>query len=411
MSRVDRPRASWPTFARRVLVAVVLVIAVAFMVLVVWAEPATPDAFYTAPGPVPATPGALIRSEPFTRGVPADARAWRILYTTTREGGAPALASAIVLASTRAPAGPRPIIAWAHGTTGVAPGCAPSLLEDYLATGGLPALSESVAQGWVLVATDYAGMGTDGPAPYLIGDGEARSVLDSVRAAQQLETVQVERGAVVWGHSQGGHAALWTGVLAPTYAPDLNVHGVAALAPASDLTGLLAEVQATDIGQIISAYLAQAYSQTYPEITYDEIVRPGARLLAGDLARRCLSGRKAILSVIEAFAIRGSIFSVETSGDGSFARRLRQNIPNHPIPAPLLIAQGLTDELVLPHLQDAFVKQRCAAGQPLEFRTYSRKDHLQLVQQSIELRQDLIAWTQARLDGVPPAAGCQTIGR
>ena len=44
---------------------------------------------------------------------------------------------------------------------------------------------------------------------------------------------------VVWGHSQGGHAALWTGQLAPTSAPELDIAGVAALAPASNLPGLI----------------------------------------------------------------------------------------------------------------------------------------------------------------------------
>jgi hypothetical protein len=60
------------------------------------------------------------------------------LYTTTRDTGVPAVASAIVAAPAHPPAGPRPVIAWTHGTTGVAEDCAPSLLPrarqklDYL---------------------------------------------------------------------------------------------------------------------------------------------------------------------------------------------------------------------------------------------------------------------------------------
>jgi hypothetical protein len=61
------------------------------------------------------------------------------LYTT-RDANTPAVASGIVLASTHLPAGPRPIIAWAHGTTGYAPRCAPSLATDPFTAGALPAL-------------------------------------------------------------------------------------------------------------------------------------------------------------------------------------------------------------------------------------------------------------------------------
>jgi hypothetical protein len=68
----------------------------------------------------------LLRSEPFTRTVLDGACAWRILSTTTREDGTPAVASALVVAATDLPAGPRPVIAWTHGTTGIAEQCAAS---------------------------------------------------------------------------------------------------------------------------------------------------------------------------------------------------------------------------------------------------------------------------------------------
>ncbi len=96
-----------------------------------------------------------------------------------------------------------------------------------------------VQQGWAVVVTDYAGLGTAGPHPYLIGEGEARSVLDATRAARQLDDISLSTETVVWGHSQGGHAALWTGQLAPTYAPDVGVIAVAAMAPAANLPALI----------------------------------------------------------------------------------------------------------------------------------------------------------------------------
>src|SRR5699024_11114917 len=142
------------------------------------------------------------------------ATGWRILYTTTDAHGAPATASALVLVPTSWRAVPRPVIAWAPGTTGFATHCAPSLLEHQVAAGAMPALDQVLDRGWAVVATDYTGLGTPGPHPYLIGPGEAHSVLDGIRAAGQLEGAELAPQTVVWGHSQGGHAALWTGQLA-----------------------------------------------------------------------------------------------------------------------------------------------------------------------------------------------------
>ena len=94
-----------------------------------------------------------------------------------------------------------------------------------------------LAHGYVVVATDYEGLGVPGVHPYLVGVSEAHAVLDSVRAARELPATQATSRFAVWGHSQGGHAALWTGQLQPSYAPDVTLAGVAALAPASVTSG------------------------------------------------------------------------------------------------------------------------------------------------------------------------------
>jgi hypothetical protein len=84
--------------------------------------------FYDPPNPLGArAPGELIRSEPFQGySLPPGAHAVRILYVSRSLDGAPVAASGVVLI----PAGPTPrrgwpIIAWAHGTSGVARMCAP----------------------------------------------------------------------------------------------------------------------------------------------------------------------------------------------------------------------------------------------------------------------------------------------
>jgi pimeloyl-ACP methyl ester carboxylesterase len=368
------------------------------------AQPATPDAFYMPQDNVPfGPPGVLLRQEAFDRGVPPDAQAWRILYGTTRASGAPALATAIVMVSRNPHSGPRSVIAWAHGTTGVVPGCAPSLLDDPFAH--VPALRQLIDKGWVYIATDYVGLGTSGPHPYLIGEGEARSTLDSLRAARRMEGIRIGDGAVVWGHSQGGHAALWTGIVAPTYASDVDILGVAAVAPASDLRRLIEAVQGTTAGRLTSSFILRSYSETYPDVEFDAYVFGATRWVARDMAGRCMAGRKALFSAVEALLIGGSVFGIAPTS-GSFGERLAQNTPNRLLRQPLLIAQGLADDLVLPDVQSRFVRERCDAGQVLEYRTYAERDHLSVAAPDSPLMQDLVQWTQDRIDKVPLSGNC-----
>lgn len=394
-------------FIRSLLVLAAVVVA---GLIVGWwySRPPHPDAFYDAPAGIPSSPGALLRHEPFTRGLPAGARAWRMLYTTTRADGSPTASGALVLAAATGPPGPRPVIAWAHGTTGVAEGCAPSLLpEPYPFTGIVPALQQVIARGWVLVATDYPGLATEGPHEYLIGKGEGQAVLDAVKAAWQIPSLSLDHRTVVWGHSQGGHAALWTGGIAARYAPEVDVIGVAAMAPATHLTVLVEEGQNSPIRTMMSSYAMTAYSAVYSDVRFDEYVRPAARLLARGMAGRCLAAPGGYFSLYEARLLRRNIFGRSPS-TGPLGERFDANTPRLPITAPLLIAQGDEDDLVLPHVQDQYVADRCEAGQALEYRG---RDHLGLVAADSPLTSDLLQWTDERLAAVPVSAGCRTLRR
>ncbi|ARK03946.1 lipase [Cellulosimicrobium sp. TH-20] len=368
------------------------------------------DAFYDAPDALPDEPGRLLRAEPFTRQIPDGASAWRILYTTTLDEGEPTVASGLVVV----PDGvgtdggaPPPVVAWAHGTTGFGRGCAPSVLDEPFESGAFFLLDDVLARGWALVATDYAGLGTPGPHPYLVGQGEARSVLDAVRAARALDDATLGEQTVVWGHSQGGHAALWTGAVAPAYAPDVPLAGVAALAPASDLTDMVSHLENVAGGSVFASYVVAAYDAAYPDADAIEAVRPGARLVVHEMASRCLSEPGALVSVAEALSMDQPLWTTDPT-DGALGERLAENVPTGAVEAPLLVAQGASDPLVLPSTQDAYVGERCAAGQPVDYRTYEGRDHVGLVQADSPLASDLVRWTEARLAGEPPTPTCAT---
>ncbi len=362
-----------------------------------------PDAFYTAPASVPSEPGRLIRSEPFTRAIPAGAQAWRILYTTTRDDGVPAVASGLVVVP-RQRSADLPVVAWAHGTTGVVPGCAPSVGEPF-SSGAFFALDDVLAHGWGLVATDYVGLGTAGPHPYLIGQGEGRSVLDAVRAARGLTDADLGPQSVVWGHSQGGHAALWAGMLAPSYAPEVPLAGVAALAPASNLPALVDSLAEVTGGEIFASFVMDAYAAAYDDVSYATYVRPAAQQIVRELAGRCLSEPSALVSVATALSLDKPIWRGNPDR-GGFAARLRENVPDGPIPAPLLIAQGEADTLVTPAAQDAYVAARCADGQAVDYRRYAGLDHVPLVEAGSPAISDLVAWTVARFADQPGTDTC-----
>ncbi|KRD43586.1 lipase [Cellulomonas sp. Root930] len=397
------PRGGWWRLTGSVLGALVALVLVLAGVVVQRGVP-RPDAFYDQPDDVPSAPGQLLRSEPFTSDeIPDGARAWRILYTTTRDEGRPAVASGLVVAPDSA--SPSPVVAWAHGTTGVASGCAPSVLTDGLGAGAMFVQDDVLAQGWAMVAPDYTGLGTEGPHPYLIGLGEGRSVLDAVRAAHQLSAVDLADETVVWGHSQGGHAALWTGMLAPTYAPELQIDGVAALAPASNLPALVDVVETVTAGELFASYVVEGYTAEYPDVSFDELVRPGARIITREMAQRCLAEPGVLVSVLTSLALDRPIWSGDPSS-GVFLDRLVQNVPSGRIAAPLLVAQGADDALVTPAAQGAYVDDRCAAGYAVDYRTYAGRGHVPLVEADSPLVPELLAWTTDRFSGEPAADTC-----
>lgn len=354
-----------------------------------------------------AAPGTLLHREPFERDVPFGVRGTRILHATTITGGVAETASAIVLVPPAA-AGRRGVVVWMHGTTGVASGCAPSLLERPFAH--TPALEEALAHGWIVVAPDYAGLGTRGTHGYLVGEDEGRAAIDSLRAARSLPEVGPVGPIVVWGHSQGGHAALWAATLAPSYAPELALSGVAVAAPASMPGPLMRAAQDSPVGRIMTSYVIRAYAARYPDVDPAALVRPAARLLVADMARRCLAGKPALVSVLEAWLLDAPVLTGDPT-QGALGARLDENVPRGPIGVPVLIAQGTLDDLVLPGVQDGYVAGRCAAGQAIDYRRYAGDDHLSLVSDASRFPAELVAWTHERIQGTAAPAGCTVATR
>src|SRR6266508_3017047 len=240
-------------------------------------------------------------------------------------------------------------------------------------TKGIPWRDRIVMAGSVVIATDYSFAEKNGPHPYLIGEGEARATLDSVRAVRQMPELTLDKRMVVWGYSQGGHAALWTGIVGPRYAPDLEILGVAAIAPAANIKNILAMNVAVD--KRFGPYLALSYSRFYPDITFEQAVRPEALDAARQMVNLCdfVPPEDSERFVALAASFDGPALAM--SSNKALHARLEQNTADGPIKTPVVIAQGLSDIVVPSSATDAYVEERCSAGQRLEYSTVAVRFH------------------------------------
>src|SRR5437667_59264 len=98
--------------------------------------------------------------------------------------------------------------------------------------------------------------------------------------------------------------------------------------------------------------------------------------------------------------------ALATSSNKALQARLDQNTADGPIQAPVVIAQGLSDIVVPPSATDAYVEERCSAGQQLEYWTFAGRDHDTIVEPGTPLEELLIRWTIARFANEPQPSGC-----
>jgi acetyl esterase/lipase len=361
--------------------------------------------FYVLPSPLPAGPaGAVIRSEALA-DPPAGSKVWKILYVSRSYTGGPTAMSGLLFVPTRpAPRGSRNIVAFTHGTTGVDSGCAPSNIgPSYWSA--IDGLTSFVQAGDVVVAPDYQGLGTPGPHPYLVGDAEATATLDEVRAARRFAPAHASARFVVWGASQGGQAALFTGQQAASYAPELKLLGVAAAAPATDLQELFQANRNATFGRILSAYTIDTWSKVYPQLHLDQVVTRPAQPVVKRLAKICVTEKKGFLAVgVLQLALKLSYLSQLPWETEPWKGLIAENTPGRThIPAPIIIAQGGADPLVRPAINAAFARRLCSDGERVDYRTYPGVMHIDAGPKTAS---DVAAWIAQRFAGTAAPSTC-----
>jgi acetyl esterase/lipase len=347
--------------------------------------------------------GKLISAEPMP-GAPEGARAYRILYWSTGLGGRPVEVSGVVIAPRGpAPPGGRPVVAWAHPTTGVVSRCAPSLARVFFAS--VQGLRAMLDRGYVVAATDYPGLGTPEVHPYLVGTSEAHAVLDSVRAVKQIPEAAAGAQFAVWGHSQGGQAALFTGMEAGRYAPELKLVGVAAAAPATDLAQLMTDDLGTGGGNNITAMTLWSWARVYGA-PMNKVVIPQAEPVIDRLTKLCIERWFDVLTRRgPTRALEKSFLRVNNIAEQEPWRRLlEENSPGVlPSDIPVFLAQGSADNLVRPSVTEAYRARLCRNGNRVEFVLLPGVGHAFIAR---DVARAAVAWMAGRLAGEPAPTNC-----
>jgi alpha-beta hydrolase superfamily lysophospholipase len=357
-----------------------------------------PEAFYAVLDPLPpGPPGALIRATPIA-AVPVlpDSRAWAVLYHSRDfDGRDVAVSGVVVVPPGAAPPGGRPVVVWGHGSVGLADRCAPSH-GGVMGTFG-PWLGGLLQQDLVVAATDYQGLGTPGLARSAIGLSAGHAVLDVARAARGLDGAGAGGRVVLSGHSEGGNAVLWAAELARSYAPELQVLGVAATAPGAELTTTLKLSRFRPAAVTSGAMLiVVAWSDAYR--VSPDVLTPAGRKAVDRVRTRCLDelAKEPATPVVRL----GDLLTTPP-----WPALLARNSPGHAAtPAPILIAQGTDDETVVPAATGALVERLCHAGDTVELRTYQYTGHFDIPKVAAS---DVAAWIGDRLAGRPARSTCR----
>lgn len=342
-------------------------------------------------------PGQLLTAWQLTTvaALPSAAETQLITYVSDDSHGRPIVVSGTVaVPKSTPPKGGWPVISWAHGTTGYADICAPSVdtsdgpEHDYL--GPVTAILDTwVTRGYAVLQTDYQGLGTPGGHPYVDGTSEANTVIDIVRAARTLDPA-IGTDWVAMGHSQGGQAALFTAQDAHKRAPELNLKAAVAIAPGG--VGLSEAVDLAKSGRP-EAEAAQAFLPVIvlgaqvvdPSIDPESIFTPQAMPLIAAARAGCLVQIREVPPVPAA-----QVFKADADVS-ALTKYLRRQDPTNVTPqVPTMIVQGTSDTLVTTPGTDALVKAMCGRDVAVDYRVYPGQDHRGTVPASLQDAQDFV---------------------
>ena len=346
-------------------------------------------AFYRIASVTNRSPGTLLRQEPLEAHQSLEYAAGnvRLLYTST-EGlfgkDVLAVSGALFLPAGTPPEGGWPLLAWTHGTVGVADICAPSW--NGRQSRDTTYLNYWLANGYAIVASDYQGLGTPGTHPYLATRPEAYSNLDAIRAVQRAD-FPVSDTVVLFGQSQGGGAALATGGFAQSYAPELDIRGIVATGPPYFSAEALIALDKVRPRDVVDPKLGYNFLAMVMLGMIDSTFE-----MEGFVSSDILPVAKAVDNTCYV-DIKKRIKREQITYNKAFkqspTKRLtkafqRMEYPTLELPMPAFIGTGGKDKDAPVRMQQALVRDACKAGSRIQAQFYVTGTHGSVVNGSTE---------------------------
>ena len=385
--------------------------------------------------------GQVVKREEIATPV-AGARAWRFAYVSDDVNGNKTLATAIVVAPAgAAPAGGRPILTWAHGTTGTAQNCGPSQvpnpaadLNQYFLIGGnswtdygLPSLTTFIKEGYIVVGTDYQGLGGGGRHQYAVAQTQGRDVINAARAAASMPDLDPGKKFVVYGWSQGGGATLGAASLGEylaqtgTAADGLQVLGFVAMAP-DDVAAVMPPITDEAAAQKALAGLAASFGANVFNFAHYAMAMWGTQAAYPDLKLSDLftdDGAKAIDEIVSNKCVHVVADTFSYNYGASFKSLMRPvasnalgwekalsagSVPAVKPQAPVIIFWGTADTVVPPVMGELYRAQMCKLGANVtRIQLPGAQTHFSTPGASVPY---YVPWIEDRIAGKPLANGC-----
>ncbi len=352
--------------------------------------------FYDTPDPLPeGKPSALIRSQEFDQyEIPYSITAIRILYHSRSASGKDVAASGVVLFpyDKKPPAGGWPVIAWAHGSTGIARSCAPSLMRNI---GYGPFLSMYVNLGYAVVAADYAGLGTRFRNAFLDGPSNATDLINSIPAARAA-VPQLGARWVAMGKAEGG----LTVVAVADQENEIRDSGYLGAIAISDLASLR-EIYADSprgSSSLMLTSLAYGLKTVYPQFQETDMLTPKGLALYHEIEQDCSEARTAPelppdQVVKPGWESNAFVYQYFDRNDPGQMRAY----------GPILVISSVAPASKLATVTAQMIHRMCKQGDRIQWEQYPDPDPGDVIGDSVR---DQIGWIEGRFGGRPAPANC-----
>jgi pimeloyl-ACP methyl ester carboxylesterase len=387
--------------------------------------------------------GQVIKKEEIKTSI-AGARAWLIAYISSDISNRKTIATGLVVAPAgKAPKEGRPVVAWAHGTTGTAESCGPSQvlnpavpLNEYFLVGGnswtdygLPVVEEFIKAGYVVVGTDYQGLGGGGKHQYVVSVTQAHDAIDSIRAAGDLKETGAGKKAVVYGWSQGG-ATVLAAASSDAYVSQkgtafdgIDIVGFVALAPA-DIAVLAPQQALTQTSaEAMLQTLFKSFSENVFNFTHmamnlwgtqaafpgklqltDVFTDDGAKVIDEIVSNKCMHAAAGTMNFTYGSGFSSLLKPKPGNAMAWATAMLAGSVADEKPIAPVIIFWGTHDTVVPPVMGALYREQMCKKGANVtRVQLAGEQTHFSTPGASQPI---YVPWVADRFAGKPMENGC-----